>query len=72
MSTEPTQRGRRAALLPKGRPDTATLLAAVLPVLTLGAALLVVPRAVPVVLHPDRGRPGAPRPGLPARPVRPG
>lgn len=68
MSTEPTQRGRRAALLPKGRPDTATLLAAVLPVLTLGAALLVVPRAVPVVLHPpteaalvhlDRGCPRA-------------
>ena len=52
MSTEMTQRGRRAALLPKGRPDTATLLAAVLPLLTLGGALLVVPRAETPEPHP--------------------
>ncbi|MFN8193596.1 MAG: DUF5719 family protein [Nocardioidaceae bacterium] len=62
------RRGRRAALLPKGRLDTATLLAAALPVLTLGAALLMTPRVEQPTPNPptqaplahlDRGCPAA-------------
>ena len=76
MTTPPTapppaptpRRGRRSAGQTKRRPDTATILAATLPVLSLAGALLVAPHESVVVDHPptegqleriDRVCPGA-------------
>lgn len=60
MTTPPTtpppgptpRRGRRSAGQTKRRPDTATILAATLPVLALAGALLVAPYESVVVDHP--------------------
>lgn len=46
------RRGRRSAGQSRRRPDTATLLAAVLPLLAIGGALLVAPHETVAVAHP--------------------